>query len=39
MEVQIPDIEAVRKNMMMSLKDNLKEEEKNVSQGGRGRGE
>lgn len=39
MEVQLPDIEAVRKNMMMSLKDNLKEEEKNVSQGGRGRGE
>lgn len=39
MEIQLPDIEAVWKNMMMSLEDNLKDGEKNVSQSCRGRGE
>ena len=39
MEVPLLDIEAVRKNMMISLKDNLKEGEKNVSQSGKCRGE
>jgi hypothetical protein len=35
MEVQLPDIEAFRKNVMISLKDNLKEGKKNVSESSR----